>query len=65
MHGQHDALDLEVGIEGRLDQVDGLLELGDAFQREKLALHRHQHGIAATMALRVSRLSDGGQSIST
>ena len=45
VHGQHDALDLEARIERGADLVDGLLELRDAFQREELALHRHQHGV--------------------
>ena len=45
VHGQHHALDLECRIERRLDLVDGRFQLRNAFQREELALHRHQHRV--------------------
>jgi hypothetical protein len=50
---------------GALHLLDVCEQLAQAFEREELALQRHQHACAAAMALIVSRLSDGGQSIST
>ena len=42
MHREHDAVDAELGIERRLHLLDGLDELRQTFEREELALQRHQ-----------------------
>ena len=39
------------------------MQLGDAFEREVLAVERNQHESAATSALSVSSPSDGGESM--
>ena len=41
-HGQHDAVDRQVRIERRPHLLDGLQQLRQAFEREELALQRHQ-----------------------
>ena len=41
-HGEQDALDLEVGIEGAAYAIDRPQQQAEAFQREELALQRHQ-----------------------
>ena len=47
------------------DLLDGLEQLAQSFKREELALSGTRTESAAAMALIVSRLSDGGQSIRT
>ena len=42
VHGQHDAVDGELRIERRLHLLDGLEQLRQTFEREELALQRHQ-----------------------
>ena len=42
VHGQHDAVDGEAGIERLLHLIDGLEQLRQSFEREELALQRHQ-----------------------
>ncbi len=42
VHGQHDAVDGEPGIERLLHLLDGLQQLRQTFEREELALQRHQ-----------------------
>ena len=55
-----------VGLSAALHLIDGAQELGQALEREELALQRHQHPVRGGQSeLSVSRLSDGGQSIST
>src|SRR5438128_349261 len=44
-HGEHDAFHLQLGLERRLDQVDGAQERSEPFQRVVLALQRHQDAV--------------------
>ncbi len=44
-HRQHDAVDGERGIERAPHLIDGGQQLGQAFEREELALQRHDHGV--------------------
>src|SRR5215475_5417839 len=41
-HGQHDAVDRQIRIERGADLLDGLQKLRQTFEREELALQRHQ-----------------------
>ena len=45
VHGQHHALDLQRRVEAAAHQLDGPHQLGQALQREELALQRHQHRV--------------------
>jgi hypothetical protein len=64
IHGEEDALDLDVGVEGVLDALEGRNELGDAFEGEVFGLGTMRE-LAATSTLSVSRSRAGGQSRST
>ena len=44
-HRQHDAVDAELGVERGLHLLDGLQKLRQAFEREELALQRHEDGV--------------------
>ncbi len=44
-HRQDDPLDLERRVEAPAHALDGLQELGDAFQGKVLGLYRHEHGV--------------------
>jgi hypothetical protein len=45
--------------------LDGVDQVRQAFQREVLALHRHDHAVGGAQAVEGEQLSEGGQSIST
>ena len=47
VHGEHHAVDLELGVEPHPDLLDRAQELGQALEREELALQRHQHGVGS------------------
>ena len=44
-HGEDDAFDGESGVELDPDAVDGVEQLGDAFEGEVLGLHRDEDGV--------------------
>jgi hypothetical protein len=45
VHSEEHAFELEGGLEGVANPVDGVKELGDPFQGEELALDGNQHGV--------------------
>ena len=49
-HRQHDADDAEIGIEALLDLLDRLQQLAKPFEREELALQRHQQRVGRASA---------------
>jgi hypothetical protein len=66
VHREHDALNAQIRVEGLAHRLNRAHELREPFEREELALQRHEDRVGGeTMALIVSRLSDGGQSIMT
>ena len=47
VHGENDAFDVERGIERIAHALHRSQELRDAFEREVLALHRHEHRVGS------------------
>ena len=50
------------GVERRTNPFDRRQELGDALEREVLAVHRDQHGVGGDERIERESPSDGGES---
>ena len=59
VHGQEDALDLKWLIEGAFDTIDGIHELGNAFQSEKLALDGNEDAIGGDQSVQSEQIQGG------
>jgi hypothetical protein len=70
VHHTQQADELQLGVQVRVHLLDRVDEVAQrlslsALQREVFALHRDDEAMALHMPFSVSRLNDGGQSIST
>ena len=45
-HRQQETLDLQIGVQFGLDDLDCIEQFGDTLQRKELALHRNDHTVA-------------------
>ena len=61
-HREQDALDAEIVTEGLPDTVHRIEELGDALEREKLALNRDQHRIGGHQRVQRQQI-EGGRAV--
>jgi hypothetical protein len=64
-HDAQQADHLQVAVEVGVHLLDGVDQIGQAFQRVVLALHRDDDAVAAHRPFSVSRLRLGGQSMRT
>src|SRR5581483_1411180 len=60
VHGQKDAFDLQRMVERRTDAVDGIEELRNSFQREKLALDGDEDGIGRDQSVEGKKIEGRG-----
>lgn len=60
VHSEQDALNLQRLIERLLDSLDGIHELGDAFQSEELALDRHEDRIGSDQGIERQQIERWG-----
>src|ERR1035438_1439131 len=58
-HGQQDSSDLQRMLERFADAVDRVHELGDAFERKKLTLDRHQNRVGREQGVQCQQVERG------
>jgi hypothetical protein len=63
VHRQHDAIDLEAGVQVIANEVHGRRQLREPFEGVELALDRDQHRVCGGERVTVNSPSDGGPSI--
>jgi hypothetical protein len=59
-HGEEDSFNAEVMAEGIADLVNGVYELGDAFEGEELALDGDEHRVGGDQSIEGKQIEGGG-----
>jgi hypothetical protein len=59
VHGEEDPLDANLGVECGLDALKGGDELGDAFKREVLGLHRNKQSVGGDQDIECKQIEGG------